>query len=179
VRVTGITRIMSKMETYLLQSQVNGFALAFVAVALLLFALLRSVKLTALVMLPNVVPVVIGLGAMAALGIPLDPGTAMIASLALGIVDDDTVHFVVVMREYLRAGVPMPTAVTRTIPRVGRPTLAMSAILALGFAALLTGSFKPNVNFAAVTLIVIVLAVLGDLLLMPAVLTLASRAPER
>ncbi|MBI5507243.1 MAG: MMPL family transporter [Deltaproteobacteria bacterium] len=173
VHATGIVKLMGKMEKYILESQTRGFATAFVLVALLLLALLRSVRLTLLVMIPNALPVLFAVGFMGIAGIPLDPATAMVAPLSLGLIDDDTVHFVVRMREHQHAGLSLTEALARTVQEVGRPMLMMSAVLALGFGVLLLASFAPNVHFAAVTLVVISLAVLGDLVLLPAVLTLA------
>jgi uncharacterized protein len=172
VSLTGFIKLMSSMEQYLLRSQLKSFLVAFVIITLMLWGLLRSFKLALFSMIPNFMPICLGLGAMSALGIPLDPGTVMIGGLALGLVVDDTVHFLVRFRRKLYSDHSMATAVAETITEVGRPITVTSIILSISFLILLLGSFTPNIHFGGVTSIVVLLALVADLLVLPSAMYL-------
>jgi predicted RND superfamily exporter protein len=169
VRVTGFVKLMSDMESYLLNSQIKSFALAFCVVTLMMLALLRSVGLAALSLIPNLLPIALGLGFMGMVGISLDPGTVMIGSIALGLVVDDTVHFLVRLRRNLQAGASLEHGIDETMQETGRPIVVTSLILAACFLVLGLGSFNPNVNFGLVTALVVILALVADLIILPAV----------
>ena len=168
VHLTGFIKLMGEMEAYLIQSQVRSFLIAFVVVTLMLGFLLRAGKLALFSMIPNFTPIIVGLGLMPSLNIPLDPGTVMIGSIALGLVVDDTVHFLVRFRRKLSEGRVIESAIHETIVDAGRPITVTSFVLALSFLILLLGSFNPNINFGLVSAIIIILALIADLLVLPA-----------
>ena len=172
ISLTGFIKLMSSMEQYLLKSQLRSFLVAFIIITLMLWGLLKSFKLALFSMIPNFTPICVGLGIMSALGIPLDPGTVMIGGLALGIVVDDTVHFLVRFRRKLDTDHSMATAVAETINEVGRPITITSIILSISFLILLLGSFTPNIHFGGVTSIVVSLALIADLLVLPSAMYL-------
>jgi predicted RND superfamily exporter protein len=170
VTTTGYIKVMVEIEGYLVASQVRSLTAAFALVVVLLGLVLRSARLALFAMIPNVVPIVMGLGFMALAGIPLDPGTVMIGGVAMGLVVDDTVHFLVRLRREARAGTALDVSVRRTLEQVARPILATSVTLAAGFGVMTVASFSPNAHFGAVTAVVILLALIGDLVVLPAAL---------
>lgn len=170
IRPTGFVKLMSDMEHYLFQSQVRSLGIAFTAITLMMFLLLRSVWLGIFSMIPNLVPIAFGIAFMAAAGIALDPGTVMIGSIALGLVVDDTVHFLVRLRRALADGCDLAEAIDRTMHRAGRAIVLTSVILAGGFGTLALGSFSPNVAFGMVSAVVILMALVADLVILPAAL---------
>jgi len=170
VQMTGLVKLMNSMETYLLRSQVRSFLIAFTLVTLLMFLLLRSIHFGLLSMVPNLLPVFIALGGMGITGIALDPGTVMISCIALGLVVDDTVHFLVRLQRERRDNEPLQLAIERAIVGVGRPIVTTSIALAGGFLVLVFGSFSPNINFGVVSAAIVALALVADLILLPALL---------
>jgi hydrophobe/amphiphile efflux-3 (HAE3) family protein len=170
VEPTGFVKLISQMELYIVDSQVRSFLLAFALVSAMMVALLRSVRLGLYAMIPNLGPVVVGLGVMQLLGIRLDPGTAMLGSLTLGLVVDDTVHMTARIRLHLQAGLPMDEAVPRALREVGRAVVITSLILAAGFGVLAFGSFTPNIYLGLMAAVVILLALAADLFVLPAAL---------
>ena len=179
VRSTGFIKLMSEMESYLFTSQVRSLLVAFTVIGLMMFLLLGSLRLGLLAMIPNFVPIAAGLAFMAVAGIALDPGTVMIGSIALGLVVDDTVHFLVRLKRNL-ADHELPDAIARAMHQTGRPIILTSIILAGGFGTLGFGSFTPNVAFGAVSAVVILVAMLADLVLLPsALLVLNPRVRAR
>lgn len=170
VELTGLAKVMSNMEQYLLRSQVSSLSASLLLVAGFMLLMLRSLRLALFAMLPNVAPVFLGLGLMALLGVALDPGTVMISSVAMGIVVDDTIHFMTRLREHAREGRSLERSLSGTILEIGRPVLVTSLVLAAGFAVLGLGSYTPNVNFGLLSAAVMGLALLGDLVFLPAAL---------
>ncbi len=170
VKLTGFVKLMGDMEHYLVRSQIRSMLLAFFVISLMMFILLRSFKLGALAMIPNLIPILLGLGFMTFVGIGLDPGTVMIGSIALGLVVDDSVHFMVQLKRRTRAGDDLSAAIAGTIQRAGHPIIMTSVILIAGFLVATLGSFNPNVNFGFISALVILLALVADLLMLPAAL---------
>lgn len=170
VEPTGFVKLISEMEIYIVDSQVKSLSGAFLLVTLLMMILLRSLKLGLFAMIPNLMPVLLGLGFMAVAGIKLDPGTAMIGSITLGLVVDDTVHVMVRLRQRLQAGAPLEEAIREAIGHAGRAVVITSVILAAGFGVLAFGSFTPNVYLGLVSAVVIGLALICDLVVLPAAL---------
>jgi len=171
VEITGQAKLVGDMQHYVVDSQVRSFSVAVAVITLLLIVQLRSLRLGLLAMIPNLLPIAVGLGGMYVLGIPLNPGTVMIAAVAIGIVVDDSVHL---LAAYQRHALPVAgpqAAVRAAVVEVGRPIAITSGLLASGFLVLLLGSFEPSRQIGQVVAIVIVVALLADLLLLPALLS--------
>ncbi len=171
-RVTGLALLMGRMEAYLLASQLRSFALAFALVIGVIALAFRSVRIGLLSTIPNLLPLALVLGAMGWLGIQLDATTAMVAPILLGIAVDDTVHLLQGVQVERRAGGDVPQAFTAAAGRVGRALVLTTVVLVLGFLTPLLGSFKPNLHFALLSALALVLALLADLVVFPAVATL-------
>ena len=171
---TGFVMLMGKMEQYIVSSQIRSFSAAFLLVAFVMFVVLRSFKLGLVSLVPNLAPVVFGLGGMAWLGIPLDPATVMVASITLGLVVDDTVHIMSRVRSKLPDGMSLREAFAAAIPEVGPAVVSTSVILCAGFGVLLFGSFRPNIFLGGVTAMVVAFALLADLFLLPALFSLSE-----
>ena len=169
IEPTGYVLLMSYMEKYMLDSQISSLLVAFSVITLMMILLMRSLRLGLFSLIPNCVPIALGLAFMAPAGIALDPGTVMIGSMALGLVVDDTVHFLVRLRRNLATG-DLETAIAGAMRQTGRPIILTSLILSLGFLTLTIGSFNPNISFGLVSAVVIVLAVVADLVMLPAAL---------
>ncbi len=172
VSVTGFIKLMNEMEKYLLQSQQRSFLIAFLVVTAMMAMLLTSVRLGLFSLIPNLIPILLGLAFMAVLGIPLDPGTVMIGSIALGLVVDDTVHFLTRLKRNIRAGGTLEDAMEQSMHQTGRPIVITSVVLAIGFSILLLASFTPNIYFGLVSAIIVLLAVVADLVILPAALVI-------
>ena len=171
-QATGLVMLMHEMEAYLLQSQIRSFAVAFVVIVILMGMMLRSLTLGLFAMIPNVLPVLLTMGIMGVAGIHLDVGTVTIASIILGLVVDDSIHFLYRIREELPRCRDTAEAILVSIRSVGKPIFSTSVILALGFWVLCLASFKPNINFGLLSGTAIVLALLADLIVLPAAIIL-------
>jgi predicted RND superfamily exporter protein len=169
VTPTGIVYLMHEMEGYLISSQIKSFLLAFIVITLAMAGALRSFKLGALAMIPNLLPIVCVLALMPVLEIPLDVGTVMIAGVALGLVVDDSTHFLYRYQEERKRAPDSHHALAGAMSFAGRPIVFTSIVLSLGFGVLFFGSFNPVANFGVLAALVIALALVFDLVVLPAI----------
>ena len=110
---------------------------------------------------------------MGAFGIDLSIGTAMISSAVIGLIVDDTIHY---MTHYTRVNRGDPVqAIRRTTREIGPALLVNNLVLALGFWVGCFGSFKPTIYFSLLSGVTILSALLCDLLVTPACLNLFDR----
>jgi hydrophobe/amphiphile efflux-3 (HAE3) family protein len=179
VAITGQAKLVGDMQHYVVESQIRSFSVAVAVVALLLIVQLRSFRLGLLAMIPNLLPILVGLGGMAMLGIPLNPGTVMIAAVAMGVVVDDSVHVLAAYQRHAQTPDDRLTAIRHAVTDVGRPVVITSLLLAMGFLVLVFGSFEPSRQIGQVVALVVVAALLADLLLLPALLSFLDRPDAR
>jgi predicted RND superfamily exporter protein len=174
VEPTGYGVLMVEMERHLVESQVQSVAVAFVVVFLMLAAMIKSARVGFLAMLPNLLPVAVGLGLMPLLGISLNPGSVMVAAVALGIVVDDTAHLLVAMRRKFADTSDLAAALQGAITEIGGQLTLTSLVLIGSMMVLALGSFAPSVHFGIITMSVVFVALLANLLIIPRLLCIAD-----
>lgn len=174
--VTGAIPLLVRVQALLVRTQVSSFAGALVVVAAIMLAAYRAPLLVLAALVPNIVPVLLTLGIMGWAGVPLDVATVTVASIALGLVVDDTIHM---LHRYVEArgqgAAPRP-AVASALRVVARPVLLTWLAMALGFAAFGAAPFRPTRDFGLLVAATSVSAVACDLLLLPALLLVGARA---
>ena len=175
-RTTGIMYEFARAEDAIAFGQLRGLAFAFLTIAGLFFALFRSVRLAWIALVPNLVPIAMGFGAMGLLGVPLDAGTVVIGNLAFGIAVDDSIHAVTGFFTRWNAGATTSAALESTYRGVAPPLLYTTTLVALGFAVLAFSRFAVIHRLGILTAGLMVLCLLADLLLLPAMLS-RLRAP--
>jgi predicted RND superfamily exporter protein len=136
-------------------------------IAFLMFCLLRSLKAALIALIPNVLPVLLTLGVMGALGISLNFATLMVMSVALGIAVDDTIHFLVRYRRELQSDPDVDKAIGNTILHSGRAMTFASAAMAAGFGLFILSDFAPSRSFGFLMAFTMFTALLADLFLLP------------
>jgi predicted RND superfamily exporter protein len=173
--VTGAGRIFAWLDHYIVTSQVSSFATAFVTVFAVIFIVFRSAKFGVLAIVANALPVSAVLGLMGWLGISLNVATVMVASVALGIVDDDTIHFIGRFRRETAAGASADDAIEAATMHEGRASLTTAIINTLGYGIMLFSAYKPTAWFGGLLALTMIVAFLAEVLVVPAVITLAPR----
>jgi predicted RND superfamily exporter protein len=168
--IAGMSLLYANMEEYIRDSLLKGFGSAFVGIFIVFCIQLRSVLLGTIVMIPHLMPIIITLGIMGLTGIRLDSTTAMVASVAIGLADDDSIHFVSRVGQKLKAGIDMVNALREALIEVGRPLFYTSVALCAGFGVMLTSSFTGMVYFGGLVLLTMILALVTDLLVLPVML---------
>ncbi len=116
-------------------------------------------------MLPNVLPVILVFGGMGLLGMKVDIGSMMTASVAMGIAVDDTIHFLNWYRDALRQGLDRTNAIRETYRRVAKAMLQTTLIAGFGLSAFAFSTFTPTQRFGVMMLILLAVALIGDLVL--------------
>ena len=170
VEVTGIARLFGASQFGLLRQMLTSFFLAFLTVTPILVISLRSLKLGLIAILPNIFPLGIFFGALGWLGVGVDIATMMIASVVFGITVDDTVHFLTWMERGLAVEHSVSRAVSFALRNTGGAMVQTTLILSLGMTAFLLSDFKPSVRFASFSAVALLIALVGDLILQPALL---------
>jgi len=171
-RATGMTKLISNMDRHLLHSATRSVGLAFIMVLLFMTLALRSVRLGLFSMIPNILPIVMVMGVMGWGGIPLDPGTTMIGAVALGLVVDNTVHFLHPFRAFSKQGMATLQATQATLLLTGRAIITTTVVLVCAFWLLLLASFNPNVYFGLLCGLAVAFGLVADLVVLPAALIL-------
>jgi predicted RND superfamily exporter protein len=173
--VTGSGRIFSALDHYLVVSQLSSFGTAFITVFGVIFLVFRSVRFGVLAIIANALPVAAVLGLMGWLGISLNVATIMVSSVALGIVDDDTIHFIGRFRREAAGGASTTEAIELATMHEGRASLTTAIINSLGYGVMIFSSYKPTAWFGGLLALTMMVAFLAEVLVVPAVITLMPR----
>jgi uncharacterized protein len=179
--LTGPIVVVRDMLEAIQSSQRSSFLQAWLTVIVLVTLATRSVQMGLFVTVPTVLPVIATIGAMGVLGIPLDPGSAMVAAVVLGISDDDAIHLMAQYRRLRAEGLATGAAVEGALVHSGRAIVSTSVTLALGFSTLALSPWRSVASFGALSALAILVALAAVLIVLPAVLYFASSwsAPER
>jgi predicted RND superfamily exporter protein len=169
-RVTGTSLVAYRGINRLVLDLLTSLSLAFGVIAVVLICVFRSVRVGLLSLVPNIMPLSVGLGFMSLAGMRLEPATVIVFSIALGIAVDDTIHFVARYREEALGGRSPAEAVQVAIRTAGRAMVFTSLVLVTGFAATLTSNFPGSAHFGMVNIVILSTALLTDLTLTPACL---------
>lgn len=152
----------------LLLSLLGVSALIFLVIGLVL----RSPRLGLLSILPNVAPLVVTLGYLGLRGYTINMSNVIVFAISLGVAVDDTIHFLARFRHEAQVESDVTTAIRRTSLGTGRAVLMTTILIVCGMAILLLSSFVPTRRFAELAAVTMCSALLGDLLLLPAMLKL-------
>jgi hypothetical protein len=179
VETTGLVKLWLRTLIAMLRSTAKSYSIALLVIAPLLILLIGEFRMGLLSLIPNLAPIVIGMGFMQAFGIPFDMFTLMIGTIAIGVAVDDTIHF---MHRFLRShrhGASVRDAVHETLLSTGRALVITTIALCSGFFVQMFGTMISTRNFGLITGLTVFTALLADLTLSPALVTLEMRREER
>ncbi len=160
----------------LLGDQWTSSIIAATVLVLMMAAAFRSFYVGWISLAPNLLPIVLVLGTMGWLGLPVNIATAMIASVSMGLTIDSTIHFLAGLRFQESRGLPFREALREAMRSVGSALVFANLALILGFLALCVSNFIPLVYFGALVGIAMFGGLVGNLVLLPALLQLTRRA---
>lgn len=167
---TGLVPLVYKSQRTLMNNLAQSFGTAFGLIAIVMFFVLRSPVAGLIAMIPNVFPAIVIFGMMGWLGITVDIGSMMCASVALGVGVDDTIHFLTWFRRGMVGGLDRKDAIMAAYQRCGTAMMQTTVVGGLGLAVLALSSFTPTQRFGYLMLTLLTAALVGDLLLLPALL---------
>ena len=169
--VTGNTIMNYTGTTYLTKNLFISLALAILVIALFLFIMFRSVKVTLLSLIPNVVPMIVTAGIMGYFGIPIKPSTVLVFSIAFGISVDDTIHYLAKYSQELKhtdgnIGVSVKNALSET----GMSMIYTSIILVLGFGMFIISEWGGAQSMGILVSTALFVAMFSNIILLPSLL---------
>jgi len=170
VEATGMIPLLINTFTNAIYSASFSYMLAAIAITFMMMLILGSVRLGLISMIPNLVPIIMGLTVMYIGAMWLDMFTLLIGSIAIGLAVDDTIHFMHNFKRYYLESGDSAKAIEQTFFTTGKAMLITTIVLSLGFFAYIAASMVSVQNFGIITGSVIIFALLSDLLLAPALM---------
>jgi predicted RND superfamily exporter protein len=174
-RVTGNTVLVVHAIDDIARGQAVSLATGLLSIGALLVAYFRSFRTGLIALVPNVLPVLAYFGALGLFGVTLNPTTALVACMVLGVAVDDTLHYLARFRGFVRAGRDTEQAVIEALRTVARPIALTAVVLCGGLLALTTSQLTHQVEFGVLAAGTLLLATLLDVTLTPALATLLER----
>lgn len=168
--VTGMVPLFLRTQVAVLQSLIRSFGLAFVIIAAVMMVLLRSPTAGLITMLPNLLPVAFVFGLISWLGLAIDVGTMITASVALGIAVDGTLHLLTWFRSGVQDGLTRREAVSQALGHCGPAMWQTSTAVGLGLLMLYPTELLLVSRFAWLMAALIGAALAADIVLLPALL---------
>ncbi len=173
--VQGQTAMFAHMQKDVTNTLIYSLSLAILLVLIVMLFIFKRFKIIWVFILPNILPVVLVLGLMGWLGITIDIGVAIAGAIIIGVAVDDTIHFLVKYFEARKQGLSMEDTFDEVLRYAGKAMLFTTIILSVAFSLFAFSSFTPNQNFGVVTAFALIVALVVDLLLLPALLSIADR----
>ncbi|GJL85983.1 MAG: RND transporter [Micavibrio sp.] len=177
---TGPTAMFAYVSFRNIKGMLQGNAIAIVTIAFIIMLAMRSVGIGALSLIPNAVPILMTFGVWGLISGNIGMASATVSAVALGIVVDDSVHF---LSKYLRArrekGMDKAEAVTYAFETVGLALVITTIILTFGFLVMSLSTFQINEQLGMMTAVTMVIALIMDFTLLPALLLIGHNKTKQ
>ncbi|MEQ1829727.1 MAG: MMPL family transporter [Pirellula sp.] len=177
--VSGYYVLLSELVTSVVADQWRCFAIATVGIWVAMALALRSMAWPVLAILPNAMPSFCILGFMGWTGMRVNLGAAMIAAVSMGLSVDSSLHYLFRVQSEMRAGKDWSQASQATQSETGLAMLLSTLALVIGFGSLATSDFLPTVVFGVTAALSMLGGLLGNLILLPALLSVSNHRSQR
>jgi predicted RND superfamily exporter protein len=171
LRMSGKHYLFINVMQRFSQTLINSLLLAAAVITLVIALVFRSLSLALVSLVPNVLPLIVPLGAFGLLGIPLDGPAVIVATIALGVCVDDTIHLLTKFQQARWAGADVESALRQAFVKVGSAMTWTTLVLVIGFATLALSDFRPNTLIGLLGTVMVLLAWVADLIVTPALLS--------
>ena len=173
---TGFSILFAHISKRNIEGMLKGTGLALLLISFILIFIFRSIKLGLISLVPNFIPAFLTFGLWGYVSGRIGMAGSVMAAIALGIVVDDTVHFLTKYQKAISEGMPSPEAVSHTFQTVGRALWTTSLVLAAGFATFAFSGFEVSWVLGTLVSITIIFALITDFFLLPPLLMLIERS---
>jgi len=173
ISLTGHMAIFIQIIKRFITSMAKSYIIALLVITLLMVVMIGRIGIGLMSMIANITPVLCVFGIMGVAGIPLDMATILIGSIVLGLVVDDTIHFLHHFRKAYDETLKVDTAVRDTMHSTGRAMVITSMVLCGGFFIYTASFLKSNIRFGWLAGCAVLFALAADFFLVPALLKLA------
>ena len=177
--VVSTEMLLSKSADVIVVEQLSSALLAIGLILLMIAIAFRSALSSALMLVPNLTPIAVCVGAMSLLGVPLSDATSIIGATAIGIAVDSTVHILSAAERSRGEGGGSHLAVLGALMAAGRPVVISSVVVIVGFSILLFSDFKSVAELGLLTSLTMLCCLFADLVVLPAQIVLFSSADKR
>ncbi|MBX3439056.1 MAG: MMPL family transporter, partial [Planctomycetaceae bacterium] len=168
--VTGMVPLFLRTQNAVVESLIESFGLAFLVISVMMMIMLRNPVAGMISMFPNVQPIILVFGIISLAGVPVDIGTMITASVALGIAVDGTLHLLTWFREGIRQGLTREEAISLGLAHCGPAMWQTSAAIGLGLLMLIFADLLLVSRFGWLMAAMIAAALYGDIVFLPALL---------
>jgi len=172
VWLTGHMSLFVQITKHFLTSMAKSYVFALLVITFLMILMIGRVRIGLMSMVANVAPILLVFGIMGNRNIPLDMSTILIGSIVLGLVVDDTIHFLHHFRRAFDETENVATAVRETLHSTGRALVITSLVLCGGFFIYMTSYLACNTRFGLLAGCGVLFALAADFFIVPAMLTL-------
>lgn len=172
---TGMTYLFFRTVTNAIHTMAKSYTIALVVITIMMIILIGKFRIGLLSMIPNLFPIVLTMGIMEWFNMPMDLFTMLVGSIAIGLAVDDTIHFMHNFRRYFEQSGDPKWAVMETLHTTGRAMLVTSCVLSVGFLILIFASMNNIRNFGILTGFTIIMALMADYFIAPALMILVNR----
>lgn len=167
---TGLVPLVYKAQRSLLDGLVWGFVSDFILITIVMMIAVRDWSAGLILALPSIFPAIVIFGLMGWLGIVVDIGTVMAPSVALGVTVDDVVHFMIQYRGGLKQGLNRRESVVLAYKGCAQAMYQSWGVIGLGLSVFAFSPFTPTQRFGYMMVTLLTSALIGNLLLLPALL---------
>jgi predicted RND superfamily exporter protein len=168
--LTGILILYNNMLQSLFDSQILSLGFVMAGIFLMFMILFRSVTLSIIGIIPNLLAATFVLGLMGLINLPLDMMTITIAAIAIGIAVDNSIHYIYRFREEYQSTKDYELSLYRSHDSIGRAIFFTSITIIFGFSILVLSNFVPTIIFGLLTGLAMLIALLAVLTLLPKLL---------
>ena len=179
VTLTGIGPLLEEAQSGIFDGFWKSLGSAFVLITVVMIIALRSLKAGAVAMIPNMTPILLVFGILGWWKFPIDIGIMMTASIALGLAVDGTFHLLFSYQSALRRTHCRYRSIRRALMKTGLPIISSAVISGTGLLALSLSPFRPTMRFGILMFCLLVTALIGDLIVLPAMLAIGTRRLRR
>ncbi len=168
--LTGMVAIFVQVESNAVKSPARSYMNAMAIITILMIILIGRVKIGLLSIILNVTPILLTPGGMGWFDVPLGLFNMLVGSIAIGLAVDDSIHFMHNFRRYYERDGDAEKAVIQTILTTGRAMCVTTCVLSIGFFTFMLANMNNLVCFGMLTGVTIILALISDFFLAPALL---------
>ncbi|HHE06091.1 MAG TPA: hypothetical protein ENK90_03120, partial [Epsilonproteobacteria bacterium] len=173
--LTGQTAMYAYMQKNITDTLIYSLTLTILIVSLMMLLIFKRLKILWILLIPNLLPVVLVIGIMGWMGLTIDMGVAIAGAIIIGVAVDDSIHFLVKYFDARKRGLSMSETFDEVLHYAGRAIVFTTVVLSLSFSIFALSTFTPNQNFGVVTATALFFALLIDLLLLPALLSIMDK----
>jgi hypothetical protein len=170
ISVVGETVLEAESNSQVTEGQIKSLGLAMIVIFAMMFVVFRSISVGLVSIVPNLLPILFNFGIMGWMGIRLDSATSMIAAVGIGIVVDDTIHYLHSYGQAVKNTGNYTQAMYNSLAEKGRPIFLTSVILFFGFGIIALSQFIPTRYFGLLSAMLMINALVADLIVLPCVL---------